>query len=175
MSAKKKNATPCVICNATGAQPGDYCEKHQEELHRLDHQYETLFRLQRSSRGKDHEVYNVYLRGDCDPCGRIMVAETDPESLMLTVLISGNLDLNSSISDYEALKAPCTYADKLRERIENDIIRSWHGNPSACVDVFSILDRQPEHWDVVAQERSAEEDEEALEPHPPSGKKHSIH
>jgi hypothetical protein len=145
----KKPEVPCMVCNSAGAQPGDYCERHHEELHRLDHQYEILFRLQRSSRGKDHEIYNIFLQGDCDPCGRIMVAETDPESLMLTVLISGDLDLNARIKDYDALKTQRTYRDKLRERIEHDIIHSWYGNASACVDVFSILDRRPEHWDIT--------------------------
>ena len=171
----KKADVPCMVCNPADAKPGEYCEQHHEELHRLDHKFEVLFRMQRSFRGKDYEIYEVFLQGECDPCGRIIVAETDPENLVLTVMISEDLDLNASIKEYDALKTPKTFRDKLRERIERDIIHSWYGSASACIEVFSILDRQPEHWDVTVEESEIGEDEESTEPNPQDGGKHSIH
>jgi hypothetical protein len=172
----RKNAdVPCVVCNPAGAQPGDYCERHYEELHRLDHKFEVLFRLQRTFRGKDYEIYDVFLQGECDPSGRIIVAETDPENLVLTVMISEDLDLNAHVKEYDALKIEKTLRDKLRERIERDVIRSWYGNASACIEVFSILDRQPEHWDISAGEPDSGDEEEVTDPHPKDGGKHSIH
>jgi hypothetical protein len=171
----KKAEVPCVVCNSAGAQPGDYCERHLEEVHRLDHSFEHLFRLQRTFRGRDYEIYDVFLQGECGASGRIIVAETDPENLVLTVMVSEELDLNARIKEYDALKIEKTFRDKLRERIERDIIRSWYGNASACIEVFSILDRQPEHWDISAGEPDPGEEEEMGEPHPHDGNKHSVH
>jgi len=174
MSPKKADV-PCVVCNPAGAQSGDYCERHYDELHRLDHRFEILFRLQRTFRGKDYEIYDLFLQGECDSSGRIIVAETDPENLVLTVMISEDLDLNARIKEYDALRIEKTVRDKLRERIERDIIHSWYGNASACIEVFSIVDRPPEHWDITAVEQDAGEEEEGTEPHPQDGGKHSIH
>ena len=174
MSAKKVDV-PCVVCNPAGAQPGDYCEKHYDELHLLDHRFEILFRLQRMFRGRDYEIYDVFLQGECDPCGRVIVAEIDPENLSLTVMVSEDLDLNVRIKEYDVLKTEKTFRDKLKERIERDIIHSWYGNVSACIEVFSILDRRPEHWDIASMGSDTGEEEEAPEPNPQDGGKHLIH
>jgi hypothetical protein len=97
--------SPCVVCNPSLAEPGEYCEKHREELHQLDHRYETIFRLQRVSRGRGHEAFELFLQGECDPCGRIVVTETDPENLAITILLTAELDLESRIQDYATLGA----------------------------------------------------------------------
>ena len=170
---KKNQGLPCVVCNPDDAEPGEYCDSHRDELHRLDHQFQSLFRLQRTSRGKDHESYNLYLRGECTPCGRILVTESDPEHLAITVLLSGDLNLNSTIAKYDNLKIPKTYGDQLRERIELEIIHSWYGNARACVDIFRTTAEQPEHWDVEQRGEGAEED--SSEPDLPQGGKHSVH
>jgi hypothetical protein len=172
MAARKSDA-PCVVCNPGDADPGEYCERHGEELHRLDHQYETLFRLQRVSRGRGHESYHVFLQGDCDPSGRVLVNETDPDNLAITVLLTSDLNLEARISGYEILKIERTYADQLRDRIQQDIIHSWYGNARACVEVFRITAEPPLHWDVESRGESSEE-EEGTRPHP-SGGKHSVH
>ena len=175
MAAKKADA-PCVVCNPDNADPGEYCEQHHEELHRLDHQYETLYRLQRVSRGRGHESYYLFLQGDCDPSGRILVNETDPDNLAITVLITSDLNLDSRISDYDALKIERTYGDHLRDRIRQDIIHSWYGNARACVEVFRLAAEPPLHWDVEPRgESNNEEDEEGSPPRPPLGGKHSVH
>jgi hypothetical protein len=168
----RKSGTLCIACNPENAQPGQYCDAHREELHRLDHQYETVFRLQRSSRGKDHESFNLFfMPGDCEPAGRIVVTETDPENLLIMVVITSDLDLETRITDYERLGIEKNYGDQLRERIGLEIVHSWYGNARACVDVFRTNSPQPQHWDV--DPRSEQPDEEAM--HPGGSGKHSIH
>ncbi len=171
--AGQKEKVPCVVCDPKGAEPGDYCETHREELHRLDHQFESLFRLQRISRGKGHESYELFLQGDCDPCGRMLVAETDPENLSITVLFAGELDLDARIAEYSALGVERTYANQLQQRIEQEIVHSWFGNARACVDIFRLTSSSPQHWDI--DQRLEPNEEEGLEPHPPQGGKHSVH
>ena len=178
MPKKTAEPLPCIVCNPEEAVTGDYCEAHRTELHRLDHQYETLFRLQRTSRGKDHETYDLFLQGDCDPCGRVMVTETDPENLALTVLIANDLTLDARIVDYDTLKIEKTYGDQLRDRIQHEIIHSWYGNARACVDIFFTTFSNPQHWDVAPREDQSDEgdeDEEGSPPHGPHGGKHSVH
>lgn len=171
--ASKKAAAPCAICNPIEAEPGEYCDTHREELHRLDHQYESLIRLQRTCRGKGHETYELFVQGECDPRGRVLVAETDPENLAITVLISDDLDLEARLSGYSALGIEKTYADYLRTKIQQEIVFSWFGNARACVDVFRLSKQQPQHWDL--EPRLEQSEEESIEPHLPSGSKHSIH
>jgi len=171
--AGRKGNDPCVVCNPESAEPGEYCGKHRDELHRLDHQYEGLFRLARTSRGKDHETYNVFLQGDCDPSGRILVTETDPENLALTVLLSTDLDLDARIADYSRLGISRTYGDQLRERLQKEIIHSWYGNARACIDIFRTALDKSQHWDVAPREEYGE-DETATIP-PDEGGGHSVH
>lgn len=173
--AARKAEVPCVVCNPENAEPGEYCERHREELHRLDHQYETLFRLQRVSRGRGHESYHLFLQGDCDPSGRVLVNETDPDNLAITVLITGDLSLDARISGYDALKIERTYGDHLLDRIRQDIIHSWYGNARACVEVFRITAEPALHWDVEPRSEGDDEEEEGPNPHPSPGNKHSIH
>ncbi len=173
MTAKKAEV-PCVVCNPIDAEPGEYCERHSEELHRLDHQYEVLFRLQRVSRGRGHECYHIFLQGDCEPSGRVLVNETDPDNLAVTVLVSADLNLDARISGYEALKMERTYADQLQDRIRQDVVHSWYGNARACIEVFRINANPPLHWDVEPRGDSSE-DEETPDPHPALGSKHSVH
>ena len=168
----KKHSTVCVICNPEEAEPGQYCETHREQLHRLDHEYETLFRLQRSSRGKDHESFNIFfMPGDCEPVGRINVTETDPDNLLITVVITSDIDLETRISGYDRLGIERNYGDHLRERIQLEIVHSWYGSARACVDVFRSTSAEPQHWDI--EPRSAQTGEEG--PHSPEPGKHSIH
>ncbi len=171
--ASKKASVPCAICNPVEAEPGDYCDAHREELHRLDHQYESLFRLQRTSRGKGHETYEVFVQGECDPRGRVLVAETDPENLSITIMLSDDLDLESRLEGYSALGIERTFGDQLRARIQQEIVFSWYGNARACVDIFRITKQPPQHWDLEPRLEQPEED--ALEPHTPSSTKHSVH
>jgi hypothetical protein len=171
--AAHKERSPCVVCNPDDASPGEYCNTHRDELHRLDHQYDGLFRLQRMSRGKDHETYNLYLQGDCEPCGRIVASETDPENLSLTVLLSPDLDLDTRIADYARLGIVRTYADQIRQRIEKEIIHSWYGNARACVDIFRTTLHNPQHWDVEPREEYNEEENPEV-PSPEDGG-HSVH
>ncbi len=173
MSTKKANE-PCMICSPGDAEPGEYCAEHHEELHRLDHQFETLFRLQRVSRGRGHESYHVFLQGDCDPSGRIFVNETDPDNLSITVLVSRDLNLDARLSGYEALKIERTYGDHLRDRIRQDIVHSWYGNARACIEVFRITTDLPLHWDVESRGET-EEEEESPDSHKVQGSKHSVH
>jgi hypothetical protein len=177
MPNKSPDRAPCLVCNPDDAASGDYCDTHRTELHRLDHQYETLFRLQRTSRGKDHETYDLFLQGDCDPCGRVLVTETDPENLVLTVLIANDLNLEARITDYDTLRIEKTYGDQLRDRIQHEIIHSWYGNARACVDIFATTLNDPQHWDVAPREEQSAEDEDEDEGshHPPHGGKHSVH
>ena len=168
----KKTEVPCTVCNPAEAKPGQYCDLHREKLHRLDHQYETLFRIQRISRGKDHEAYNLFLQGDCDPCGRVLVTETDPENLCITILISSDLDLDANIDEYSSLKLERNFGDQLRDRIRQEIIHSWYGNARACVDIFRTSLDQLRHWDV---EPRVDQCEEGEEPPPTDEVKHSIH
>lgn len=167
----KKAEVPCIVCNPAEAQPGQYCDLHREKLHRLDHQYETLFRLQRIARGKDHEAYNLFLQGDCDPCGRVLVTETDPENLGITILISSDLDLDAGIAEYSSLKMERNFGDQLRERIRQEIVHSWYGNARACVEIYRTSLDQPRHWDVESRIEPCEEGDES----PADEVKHSIH
>jgi hypothetical protein len=170
---EKKTEVLCVVCNPTEAQPGDYCDLHRDELHRLDHQYETLFRLRRTSRGKDHETYSLFMQGDCESCGRVLVTETDPGNLAITVLISSDLNLDTPIADYNSLMIERTFGDELHDRIEQGIIHSWYGNARACVDVYRTTAEQPIHWDVAPREQGAEE--ETSEAEQPQGGRNSVH
>ncbi|NWG14568.1 MAG: hypothetical protein HXY20_13660, partial [Acidobacteria bacterium] len=154
----RKGKDPCIVCNPEEAGSNEYCDKHREELHRLDHQYEALFRLVRTSRGRDHEAYNVFVQGACDPCGRILVTETDPENLFLTVLLSADLDLDVRIADYSAFGISRTYGDQLRERIRKEIIHSWYGNARACIDIFRTSFDNAQHWDIDPREDYSEEE-----------------
>jgi hypothetical protein len=164
------------VCNPDEARPGEYCHTHSEQLQRLDRHYETLFRVQRTSRGKDHETYNLFLRGDGDPCGRVLVTETDPENLFITVLISASINLAASIAGYDALKIERTFGDQLRDRIRQEIIYSWYGSARACIEVFQTTDDPPLHWDVdPTLDHLAAEEEENPEPQSPQGGKHSVH
>lgn len=174
MKSATHEGLPCVVCNDRGAEPGDYCEVHREELHRLDHQYQNLFRIQRLSRGKDHESYNLYLHDTCQPSGRILVSETDPENLAITVLIANDLNLDTVISEYDSLKLRRTHGDLLKERIQQEIIHSWYGNARACIDIFPTTIDRPQHWDISPREEESSE-EESYEPHSPEGGKNSIH
>ncbi len=163
--AARKEGVPCVVCNPERAEPGDYCSVHREELHRLDHQYESLFRLSRTARGKDHETY--------DPCGRVVVTETDPENLYLTVLLAADLDLDARISEFGRLGVVRTYGDQLRQRIEREIVHSWYGNARACVDVFRTSREGPLHWDFDPREGEGTEENPDLEPPDEAG--HLVH
>ncbi len=164
---------PCIVCNPSVADQGEYCDTHREELHRLDHRYETMFRLQRISRGRGHEAYELFLQGECDPCGRVVVTETDPENLAITVLLSGDLDLDSRIQEYASLGVDRTNADQIRMKLQQEVVFSWYGNARACVDIFRISRLDSIHWDI--DQRTEQGDEENPEFHPPQGSKHSIH
>jgi hypothetical protein len=170
--ASKKADAPCAVCNPGKAEPGEYCSAHREEVHQLDHKYETYFRLQRVSRGQSHESYEVFLRGECDPCGRILVFETDPDNLLINILLQGELDIDSRIADYALMSIDKTIGDLLRNRVHLEIVHSWYGNARACVDIFRIGKAQPVHWDLDAR---SDQREDGPEPHPPLGGKHSIH
>jgi hypothetical protein len=170
------SGVPCVVCNPDEAQPGEYCKLHGDQLRHLDSQYETLFRIKRTARGKDHETYNFFLQGDSHPCGRILVTETDPENLFVTVLISRDIDLEVGITEYEALKITRTFGDQLRERIRQDIIYSWYGNARACIELFQAALDKAQHWDIEPRlDHAMTVDEEIPEPRPPRGGKNSIH
>ena len=171
--ASKKAEVPCAVCNPIEAEPGEYCETHREELHRLDHEYESLFRLQRTCRGRGHETYEIFVQGECDPRGRVLVAETDPENLAVTVLLSDDLNLDSRLAGYDALGIERTFGDHLRTKIQQEIVFSWYGNARACVEVFRITKQPPQHWDL--EPRLEPTDDESLDPHPPTSTKHSIH
>ena len=169
---KKKGGGVCVVCNPEEAESGDYCDAHREELHRLDHQYETMFRFQRSSRGKEHESFNIYfMPGDCEPVGRIIVTETDPDNLVITILIKSDLQLETPISGYDKLGIERTYGDQLRERVRLEVVHSWYGNARACIDVFGTNSLEPRHWDI--EPRSEQPEEQG--PHPAESSKHSVH
>ncbi len=169
----KDEKGPCIVCNPSGAEPGEYCEAHREELHQLDHRYEVTFRLQRIARGRGHEAYELFLQGECEPIGRILVAETDPENLAVTVLLSTEVDLDTRIQEYAVLGVEKTFGDQLRARIQQEIVHSWYGNARACVDIFRIGHSPALHWDI--DQRAEQGEEESLEPHLPQGNKHSVH
>lgn len=174
MKAKKGNM-PCAVCNPQHARADEYCEAHQEELHRLSHEYEMFYRLVRACRGKDHEVFAVMLQGECDPAGRILVNETDPDNLVITVLMSDSLDLDALLPDYQALKIEKSCGDLLREKIETEIVRSWYGNARACIDLFRIRDGQPKHWDIAPREERPEDEFDEDSGPCDKGGSHSIH
>jgi hypothetical protein len=132
-----------------------------------------MFRLQRISRGRGHEAYELFLQGGCDPCGRIVVTETDPENLAITILLSSDLDLEGRIQEYAALGVERTNADQIRTRIQQEVVYSWYGNARACVDIFRVSHLNPLHWDI--DQRAEPGEEESSEPSQPQGPKHSIH
>jgi hypothetical protein len=173
VTKSKKVGRACSICSPGEAEPGQYCEAHRETLHQLEHQYEPYFRLQRYSRGKDHEVLSLFfMPGDCEPAGRVLVTETDPDSLLITAIIAGDVDLEKRVPEYEKLGIEKTYGDLLRDRIQIEIVHSWYGAARACVDVFTTDNAaHPGHWDI--DPRDGADDEERS--HPPEGSKHSIH
>jgi hypothetical protein len=175
MTAKNPKS-PCMICNPAGAHEGDYCERHQEELHRLEHQYEGLFRLQRGARGKDHEAYDIYMQSQCHPCGRILLQETDPDNLAITVLLVEDIKLDTGLPEYDALGIRRTWGDLLRTKISEELVQSWYGNARACVDLFQTNFGNQLHWDVEPPNPLIDEDENAPpDPHSHGGGKHSIH
>jgi hypothetical protein len=172
----KKTDIPCMVCNPDDAQPGEYCQLHTDQLRHLDHQYELLFRFQRTSRGKDHESYNLLLQGDSEPCGKVLVTETDPENLLITVLISGDINLEAMITEYGFFKIERTFGDQLRNRIRQEIVYSWYGNSRACIEVFRMKPDLTQHWDIDPRpDQSLTLEEEDSDPRPPQGGKHSIH
>jgi hypothetical protein len=168
MTVKKTGTVPCLVCNPKDAEPGEYCETHGEELHRLEHKYEALFRFKRNVRGKDHEAYDIFSQGQCDPSGRILISETDPENLSITVLIFDDLDLNTPMTDYGTLGINRNYGD----RIQHEIVHSWYGNARACVEIFRTSG-MPQHFDLDSREGQGEEDSSDV--HPSQGGKHSVH
>jgi hypothetical protein len=171
-----KNGDPsCAICNPAGAPAGEYCDKHREELHKLEHQYEAFVRLRRTSRGRDHEAYDILLQGECEPCGRILVSETVPDNLVMTVLLAHDINLETTLPEYEALGIRRTWGDYLRDKIQQEIIHCWYGNARACVDVFHSNIETRQHWDLESREEDSEEGEFGPDPHAPGGGKHSIH
>ncbi len=173
--AAKNSRVPCMICSPAGAQEGDYCERHRDELHNLEHQYEGLFRLQRTTRGKDHEAYDIYMQSQCGPCGRILLQETDPDSLSITVLLADDVKLDTELPEYEALGIRRTWGDLLQIKIGQDLIHSWYGNARACVELFQTDFGNQKHWDVESRDQGMDEEEdEAPDPHFHGGK-HSIH
>jgi hypothetical protein len=175
MTAKSSKSS-CMICNPTGAQEGDYCERHQEELHRLEHLYEGMFRLQRGARGKDHEAYDIYMQSQCNPCGRVLLQETDPDNLAITVLLAEDVNLDTGLPEYEALGIHRTWGDLLHIKISQELVQSWYGNARACVDLFHTNFGNQLHWDMEPPDSMMDEDENAPpEPHSHGGGKHSIH
>jgi hypothetical protein len=89
--------------------------------------------------------------------------------------VKEGLDLDSPLQEYRALKIEKSYGDLLREKIENEIVRSWYGNARACIDLFRLRDTQPRHWDVAARD-DQEEDEYPEETGPcDKGGTHSVH
>jgi hypothetical protein len=175
MTAKNSKSS-CIICNRTGGQEGEYCERHQEELHRLEHKYESLFRLQRGARGKDHEAYDIYMQSQCDPCGRVLLQETDLDNLAITVLLAEEVNLDTGLPEYEALGIRQTWGDLLRAKISQELVQSWYGNARACIDLFHTNFGEQLHWDVEPRNPATDDDEDAPpEPHSHSGGKHSVH
>jgi hypothetical protein len=175
-SADKKTVIPCMVCNPDNAEPGDYCPMHLDQLEHLDLQCENLFRFQRVSRGKGHECYNVFLQGDADPCGKVLATETDLENLFITVLISENINLETTIAEYNFFKIIRTFGDQLQIRIRQEIVHSWYGNARACIEVYRIIPEQPQHWDIESRaDYAAAAEEEISDPRFPQGNKNSVH
>jgi hypothetical protein len=172
----KKSRQPCAVCNPADASPGEYCEEHREELHKLEHQYESLFRLRRTSRGKDHESYDILLQGECEPCGRLLVAESHPDNLAMTLILAQDIDLDTRLPEYDALGIPRTWGDNLKEKIQQELIYCWYGDARACVDVFHSNIENRQHWDFEPRDEDSEDGEMGPEPHAPgNGGKHSVH
>ncbi|MBN2243787.1 MAG: hypothetical protein JW793_13965 [Acidobacteria bacterium] len=174
-SADKRPDPPCMVCNPDFAKPGDYCPLHLNQLEHLDLQCESLFRFQRISRGSGHESYNIFLQNDADPCGRVLVAETDLENLFITILISENVNLDTTIPEYEFFKIVRTFGEQLQIRIRQEIVYSWYGNARACIEVYRIIPEQPQHWDIESRADYAAAEDEIPDPHFPQGNKNSIH
>ena len=171
----KKSTPPCVVCNPENAQPGEYCQTHLDQLQHLDLQCESLFRFHRVSRGKGHESYNVFLQAEIDPCGKVLVTETDMENLLITVLISEGINLGATIPEYDFFKIVRTFGDQLQLRIRQEIVHSWYGNARACIEVFRIIREQPQHWDIESLAEDYAAEEEAPDPQFPQGNKNSVH
>jgi hypothetical protein len=172
----KKSESPCMICRPLEAQDGEYCEKHREELHDLEHRYEGQFRLKRAARGKDHETYDIFMAAECDPCGRVVIQETDPEQLSVTLLISQALKLDAVLPEYDTLGIHKTLGDLLRDRISLELIHSWYGNARACVDIFLTDFATQQHWDVEPRNPEPEDGPETpADPNSPGGGRHSVH
>ncbi len=172
----KENKTSCMICNPGGSQEGEYCERHQEELHLLEHRYEGLFRLQRGARGKDHEVYDIYMQSQCEPCGRVLLQETDPDNLAVTVLLAEEVSLDTGLPEYKSLGIRRTWGDLLRAKISQDLVQGWYGNMRACIDVFQTNFGSQLHWDVEPPDATTDEDDDGPpDPHTHGGGKHLIH
>jgi hypothetical protein len=173
--AAKNSKTPCLVCNPADAHAGEYCEKHKEELHNLEHQFEALFRFRRTSRGKDHETYEILLQGECDACGRVFLTETDPDNLNLTLIVDHDVDLDTRMAEFETLGIRKTWGDHLREKIEHELVHSWYGNARACIDIFQSNIGSRRHWDIEPREEESDDEDFSAEPHTPSGGKHSVH
>jgi hypothetical protein len=170
-----KTDPPCIVCNPDNARQGEYCPTHLDQLQHLDLQCESLFRFQRISRGKGHETYNIYLQGDIDPCGKILVAETDLENLFITVMVSDEINLEATIAEYDFFKIVRTFGDQLQLRIRQEIVYSWYGNARACIEVFRILPDRPQHWDIESRADYIAAEEEVPDSHFPQGNKNSVH
>jgi hypothetical protein len=170
-----KSNPPCIVCNPDNAHQGEYCPTHLDQLQHLDLQCESLFRFQRISRGKGHETYSIFLQGDIDPCGKILVSETDLENLFITVLLSDDINLEATIAEYDFFKIVRTFGEQLQIRIRQEIVYSWYGNARACLEVYRILPEQPQHWDIESRADLTAVEEEMPEPHLPQGSKDSIH
>jgi len=164
------------VCNPDKAQKGEYCPTHFDQLQHLDLQCESLFRFQRVSRGKGHETYNIFLQGDVDPCGKVLATESDLENLLITILISEDINLEATITEYDFFKIVRTFGDQLQLRIRQEIVHSWYGNARACIEVFRIIPGHPQHWDIESRtDFEAAAEEESSDPHFPQGNKSSVH
>jgi hypothetical protein len=172
----KNSKPPCLLCNPIGAQEGELCDQHRKELHDLEHRYEGQFRLKRTARGKDHETYDIFLQSQCEPCGRVFLQETDPDNLVVTLLVAEDLQLDTVLPEYDALGMRRTWGDLLRDKVGQELIYSWYGNARACVELFLTDFGKQEHWDVEPRDPVTDEDPEApADPHSHGGGKHSVH
>jgi hypothetical protein len=171
----KKRVSSCPVCNPDSA-TGEYCDEHREELHKLEHLYESFMHLRRTSRGKDHEAFDVLMQGECEPFGRILVSETIPDNLSMTMILAHDLDLETPLPGYEKLGLRRTWGDYLRDKIQQEIVHCWYGNARACLDVFPCKLEDRQHWDLESREEESEEEEFEADLHGPTGGgRHSIH
>jgi len=175
MSAKKIDPL-CAVCNPGKASPGEYCDEHREALHKLEHHYESLVRLRRTVRGKDHETYEILLQGECEPCGRVLVSESVPDNLVMTLILDHDVNLESPLPEYQELGIQRTWGDYLRDKIEEEIVQCWYGNARACIDVFHSNIESRQHWDIEAHGDESEDGDYGPDPHgSPGGGRHSVH